>query len=107
MAGYKLMMAGLRLYQGPSGLWHQLVDDPTAWDETSCTGMFTYALIVGIKHGWLDADEFGDVARRGWIGLCRHINAEGNVNDVCVGTNEKDDTQYYLDRPRAVGDLHG
>ena len=107
MAGYKLMMAGLRLYQGPSGLWHQLVDDPTAWDETSCTGMFTYALIVGIKHGWLDADEFGDVARRGWIGLCSHINAEGNVNDVCVGTNEKDDTQYYLDRPRAVGDLHG
>jgi hypothetical protein len=24
-----------------------------------------------------------------------------------VGTNQKDDTQYYLDRPRATGDLHG
>lgn len=107
MAGYKQMMAALRLYQAPSGLWRQLVDDPQAWDETSCTGMFTYALIVGVKHGWLDADEYGDVARRGWIGLCGKIDADGNLHDVCIGTSQQDDTQYYLDRPRATGDLHG
>ncbi len=107
MDGYKKMMAALKFYQSPSGLWRQLVDDKQAWDETSCTGMFTYALIVGVKHGWLAADEYGDYARRGWIGLCGQINSDGNVREVCVGTNQKDDTQYYLDRPRAVGDLHG
>ena len=107
MDGYKKMMAALKTYQAPSGLWRQLVDDPRAWDETSCTGMFTYALIVGVKHGWLDAAEYGPVAQRGWIGLCKDIDENGNVREVCVGTNQKDDTQYYLDRPRAVGDLHG
>ncbi len=106
MAGYKTMMAALKKYQAPSGLWRQLLDNEQAWDETSCTGMFTYALIVGVKHGWLDAS-YAEVARRGWIGLCGKIDATGAVQDVCVGTNQKDDTQYYLDRPRATGDLHG
>lgn len=107
MAGYREMMAALKKYQAPSGLWRQLVDNGQAWDETSCTGMFTYALIMGVKHGWLPAAEYGDVARRGWIGLCGKIDETGAVHDVCVGTNQKDDTQYYLDRPRATGDLHG
>jgi len=107
MAGYKEMMASLKKYQAPSGLWRQLVDNDQAWDETSCSGMFTYAMIVGVKEGWLKADEYEDVARRGWIGLCGKIDETGAVHDVCVGTNQKDDTQYYLDRPRATGDLHG
>jgi len=106
MEGYKKMMAGLKMYQAPSGLWRQLVDNDKAWDETSCTGMFTDALVMGVQHGWLDAS-YGDVARRGWIGLCGEINPDGNVRDVCVGTNQKDDTQYYVDRPRVVGDPHG
>ncbi len=106
MAGYKTMMASLKQYQAPSGLWRQLVDNEQAWDETSCTGMFTYALITGVKHGWLDAS-YADTARKGWIGLCGKIDDTGAVRDVCVGTNQKDDTQYYLDRPRATGDLHG
>ncbi len=107
LAGYKTMMTSLKKYQAPSGLWRQLVDNDQAWDETSCSAMFTYALITGVKHGWLDANEYGDVARRGWIGLCSKLDANGALRDVCVGTNQKDDTQYYLDRPRATGDLHG
>jgi rhamnogalacturonyl hydrolase YesR len=106
MAGYLEMMAALKQYQAPSGLWRQLLDNKAAWDETSCTGMFTYALLAGVKHGWL-GPEYGDVARRGWIGLCGKLDAAGAVRDVCVGTNQKDDTQYYLNRPRATGDLHG
>ena len=106
MAGYKTMMASLKNFQAPSGLWRQLVDNQQAWDETSATGMFTYALITGVKHGWLDAS-YGDTARRGWIGLCSKLDENGALHDVCVGTNQKDDTQYYLDRPRATGDLHG
>ena len=107
MDGYKKMMAGLKRYQAPSGMWRQLVDDDQAWPETSCTGMFTYAMIIGVQHGWLDAKEYGDCARRGWIGLCGYINDDGNVREVCIGTNQRDDTNYYLTRPRAVGDLHG
>jgi rhamnogalacturonyl hydrolase YesR len=106
MAGYKKMMAGLKSVQAPSGLWHQLLDDPQSFEETSGTGMFTYALIVGIKHGWL-GPEYADCARRGWLALCGKIDAKGNLHDICVGTNQSRDKQFYLDRPRQTGDLHG
>jgi rhamnogalacturonyl hydrolase YesR len=105
--GYRKMMAALRRCQSPSGLWRQLVFNRQAWVETSCTGMFTYAMIVGVQHGWLDAKKYGDCARRGWIGLCRYIDESGNVQEVCTGTIQHDDSDYYLNRPRAVGDLHG
>jgi rhamnogalacturonyl hydrolase YesR len=87
MAGYKKMMAGLKTYQAPSGLWRQLIDDDQSWEETSCTGMFTCAMIMGVKHGWLEAAEYGGCARRGWIGLCGYVNDDGNVREICVGTN--------------------
>jgi len=61
MDGYRKMMAGLRCYQAPSGLWRQLIDDDQSWVETSCTGMFTYAMIVGVQHGWLEPREYGDL----------------------------------------------
>jgi unsaturated rhamnogalacturonyl hydrolase len=107
MAGYRQMMAGLCRYQTPSGLWRQLIDDDQSWVETSSTGMFTYAMIVGVQQGWLEAGEYGACARRGWMGLCDYLEPDGNLREICVGTSQKPDRQFYLDRPRAVGDLHG
>jgi unsaturated rhamnogalacturonyl hydrolase len=37
----------------------------------------------------------------------KHIDDQGNVREVCAGTNKGTSVQYYLDRPRNVGDLHG
>jgi unsaturated rhamnogalacturonyl hydrolase len=37
----------------------------------------------------------------------KYIDADGNVGNVCAGTNKGTTVQYYLDRPRNVGDLHG
>ena len=30
-----------------------------------------------------------------------------DITEVCEGTNKKNDRQYYLDRKRNIGDLHG
>ena len=107
MQGYKMMMASLLHYQAEDGMWRQLIDDPASWKETSCTGMFTFAFITGVKEGWLDAATYGPAARRGWLALIKYINADNDITDVCEGTNKKNDRQYYLDRKRNVGDLHG
>lgn len=107
MKGYKDMMASLLKYQGKNGMWNQLIDDPEAWPETSATGMFTFAMITGVKHGWLDQEIYGQAARKGWLGLISYINSDADVTDVCEGTNKKNDRQYYLDRKRNTGDLHG
>ena len=107
MAGYKKMMAGLKAVQGSDGLWHQLLDDPQSWTESSGSAMFTYAMIVGVKHGWLDAAEYGGAARRGWIAVCGRLDEKANLREICVGTGQSKDKQYYLNRPRQVGDCHG
>jgi len=107
MEGYKKMMATLLKYQAEDGMWRQLIDDPASWKETSCTGMFTYAFITGVKEGWLDKTTYGIAARKGWLGLIKYINENDDITDVCEGTNKKNDRQYYLDRKKNIGDLHG
>jgi unsaturated rhamnogalacturonyl hydrolase len=116
MAGYKLMMDSLLKYQDDNGMWHQLIDDPQSWPETSCTGMFTFAFITGVKNGWLDERTFGPAARKAWIGLTGYIDENSDIREVCEGTNKhnpkdpkqpKDGRAYYLARKRNVGDMHG
>ena len=116
LEGYGRMMASLLKYQAEDGLWRQLIDHPDVWAETSSTGMFTFAMISGVKNGWLPAKTYGPAARKAWLGLIRHMDAQANVSDVCVGTNKANaevganlDTQlkYYLNRQRRTGDLHG
>src|SRR5215204_5470488 len=107
MQGYKAMMASLLKYQAEDGMWRQLIDDTASWKETSCTGMFTFALITGVKEGWLDNARYGSAARKGWVGVIKYINGNNEITDVCEGTNKKNDRQYYIDRKRNTGDLHG
>jgi unsaturated rhamnogalacturonyl hydrolase len=107
MAGYSTMMAALLKYQGEDGLWHQLIDKPEAWSETSGTGMFTFAMVTGVKNGWLDATTYGKAARAAWLGLVKRLDKDANVADVCAGTNKLNNLDYYLNRPRILGDLHG
>jgi rhamnogalacturonyl hydrolase YesR len=105
--GYQKMMASLLKYQGADGLWRQLLDMPESWPETSGTGMFAFAMISGVKNGWLDAKTYGPAARKAWLGLVAKLDQDANVADVCEGTNKGFTVQYYLDRQRKTGDLHG
>ena len=110
MEGYLAMMSALLKYQRKDGQWSQLVtrpDDPRNWAELSCTGMFAYAFISGVRQGWLDPVTYGAAARKAWIAICESLDEYGNVPDVCCGTNRKDDAEWYFNRPRINGDPHG
>jgi rhamnogalacturonyl hydrolase YesR len=107
LAAYRLMMAALLKYQDSDGMWRQLIDDPEAWEETSSSGMFTFALVTGVKNGWLDGPTYGPAARRAWIALTGFIDQNNDMTSICEGTNKKDDREYYLMRKRRTGDFHG
>jgi unsaturated rhamnogalacturonyl hydrolase len=107
MTGYQKMMAVLLKYQGGDGLWRQLIDHPEAWPETSGTGMFTFAMITGVQQGWLGASTYGPAAREAWLGLIKYLDQDANVGNVCIGTPKGYSVEYYLARPRRLGDLHG
>jgi len=107
LAAYRKMMQALLGFQGKDGMWRQLVDHPEAWPETSSTGMFTFALITGVKNGWLDPATYGPAARKGWLALVGYIDQNADVTSVCEGTGKKNDLDYYLARARRTGDFHG
>jgi rhamnogalacturonyl hydrolase YesR len=107
MEGYKTMMNSLLKFQADDGMWRQLVDDTASWKETSCTGMFSFAMITGVKNGWLNKKRFGPAARKGWLALITYINDKGEITEVCEGTGTKNDRNHYLTRKRITGDFHG
>jgi rhamnogalacturonyl hydrolase YesR len=106
-AGYKSMMAALLKYQGKDGMWRQLIDHDDAWPESSGSAMFTFAMITGVKLGVLDGPTYGPAARKAWLAVTGYIDQNGDVTQVCAGTNKLNDLSYYLARPRRTGDFHG
>jgi rhamnogalacturonyl hydrolase YesR len=115
MEGYRKMMVGLLKNQAPNGMWRQLIDNEKSWPETSGSGMFTFAMATGARKGWLPEPEYKEAAKKAWIGLCSYLTEDGNVRDVCVGTNKYNNMannpegmdDYYMERQRRTGDLHG
>ena len=107
MAGYQKMMKALLDYQDKSGMWHQLIDHPESYPETSSTGMFTFAMVTGVKQGWLNAKIYAPASRKAWLALIGYMDPNGDIRNVCRGTNKQNELQYYLDRPMITGDLHG
>jgi len=107
LKGYRKMMAALLKYQGKDGMWRQLIDRPEAWPESSSSAMFSFAMITGVKNGWLDAAKYGPAARKAWIAVVGYVDQNNDVTQVCEGTNKKNDLEYYLERKRRTGDDHG
>lgn len=107
LQGYRTMMSSLLKYQGKDGMWKQLLDHEEAWPETSGTGMFAFAIISGVKNGWLDEPTYGPAARKAWLGLVGYVDQHNDITSVCEGTNKLNNLDYYLLRKRRTGDFHG
>lgn len=107
MDAYMKMMPTLLKYQRENGMWGQVIDDPEFWDESSCSAMFAYAFIEGIRSGLLDEATYGPAARKAWVSLCGKLDEYANLADVCIGTDRRNSREWYMDRPRSNGDPHG
>jgi unsaturated rhamnogalacturonyl hydrolase len=110
LAFFNELCAGYLELQGESGLWRQVLNDPDAYEESSCTSMFTYAFARGVYNGWLqDPGPFAAAAFRGWSGLTRHmIDRAGNVYGVCSGSRYSFTSEYYKEELQTVtNDNHG
>ena len=107
LEAYQKMMLTLLDFQGSDGMWHQLLDDPQSYPESSCTGMFLYALASGVDKGWLPAEKYAANVEKAWNALAGYINENGETENVCVGTNAKDNKKHYLTRPKKTGNFHG
>jgi len=97
---------GLAAVQDESGLWHQLLDRPDSFLETSASAMFTMGMARGINRGWLDAATYTPAVEKAWRGITTRVSPDGKVAGTCPGTNYRDDDDYYFKRP-CIDDVHG
>jgi len=97
---------GIASVQSGTGLWHQMLDRPDSYLETSCSAMFAYAMAKGVNRGWLSPELYGPVAIAGWNGVTTKIDEQGRIDGTCIGTNYANDFIYYYNRP-ATDDHHG
>ncbi|MCD8225990.1 MAG: glycoside hydrolase family 88 protein [Bacteroides ovatus] len=104
---YRLHVKGLAERQDKDGFWHQLLDRPDSYTETSATAIFAYSIAHGVNQGWIDATVYGPVAQLGWEAVSTMINKQGEVENVCVGTGMGFDPAYYYYRPVSVKAAHG
>lgn len=107
LKAFERIMKTLASYQGTDGMWHQLIDDPESYPESSCTGMFLYGFASAIDQGWLPFGEYRETVEKGWDALSGYVNEKGETENVCIGTNAKDNKKHYLTRPTSTGNFHG
>ena len=107
LALLKSLLAGIAPYQAPDGRWHQLIDKTESYLETSATAMFVYGYAHAINKGWIDRTAYQDIARAGWNAVASQVNAQGQVENTCVGTGLGWTNTFYEGRPVSVYAAHG
>lgn len=104
---FKAHINGLMPLQHHDGAWHQLLDRPDTYLETSCTAIYCYCIAHAINKGWLDAESYGAQAILAWNYVNAHVNAQGQVEGTCVGTGLAFDPAFYAYRPINNFAAHG
>lgn len=99
-------IVGFSRYQDPSGMWHQLLDKPDSYQESSVTAMYVYTVAKAVNEGWI-SPRFITIAQNGWRALMRKVTADGQIPDICIGTSIEEDIRYYYTRPAELNDTHG
>lgn len=106
--------AGLKATQdAATGLWYQVIDQGSKsdnWLESSCTGMFVYALKLGVARGYLDAG-YLSVADAGWKGLKTKVTTDSNglptINGAVQGMGVQTNYAGYVNQKVLSNSPHG
>jgi rhamnogalacturonyl hydrolase YesR/predicted dehydrogenase len=93
-------------YQDARGMWHQLTDNPAAYQETSGTAMLIHDFYKAIHNGWLPTETFLPVVENGLKGLLGFVHKNGLVSNTSHGSAPLMTSEGYLHRPSVPGEPH-
>lgn len=103
LAAYRAHMAALARHQDETGSWHQVVDYPASYRELTSTCMVTFAMLRGLRQGWLERAVYEPLVERAWRVILSRVADDGTLVDVCASTGKQPSLQAYLERPARVG----
>lgn len=96
-------MTALSRFQDSDGLWQQVVDHPGAYPEFSATAMIGTSMLIGIRHGWLDAKSYQPRVDAAWRAVLTRTGSDGTLLDVCESTNKQKSLDDYVRRAALTG----
>jgi rhamnogalacturonyl hydrolase YesR len=85
------------------GMWHQVIDQPGSYAETSATAMIGLAIERGIRKGWLDPAMYQPRVDQAWRAVLARVGNGGQLVDVCESTNKQNTLEDYLHRAAILG----
>jgi rhamnogalacturonyl hydrolase YesR len=103
LAAYRSHLAAMLKHQDEMGMWHQVVDSPESYREFTVTCMTTFAIVRGLREGWLDKKTYEPAAQQAWQAIKRRVGPDGQLSDVCQGTGKQKSYRDYLDRKAILG----
>ncbi|MEM9366022.1 MAG: glycoside hydrolase family 88 protein [Planctomycetota bacterium] len=103
LKSYRAHLNALRKHQDPTGAWHQVIDREESYREFTATCMITFAMVRGMRRGWLDHKEWSPVVERAWHAIKSRIGRKGRLVDVCTGTGKQKTLRQYFDRTAILG----
>ena len=83
---FQKMAKAVAAIQQPEGYWTRSMMDPehAPGPETSGTAFFTYGMLWGVNHGYLDEATYMPVIRKAWKYLSETAFAERRFGGVCA-----------------------
>lgn len=103
LQSYRNHLGALRTHQDPTGAWHQVIDHGESYREFTSTCMITFAMVRGLRRGWLDPTEWQPVVDRAWTAIKSRVGSDGYLVDVCTGTGKQKSLRDYFDRTAILG----
>lgn len=99
---------GCLAVQDEQGMFHQCMEDPGSYPESSGTGLILYGMGRGIKNGSLDREKVTKPFLRGLRGLSRYVALDGSVYHCCTGCLAPGDATIasYATHPWKCNDVH-
>jgi rhamnogalacturonyl hydrolase YesR len=100
-------IAGVEAVQAPDGMWHQVLDHPEVWEETSCTALCAYSIARAVNRGWIDPTNMA-VARKAFAAIAQlQVDASSRISNICPGTHVDTNLSYYATETPNYNERHG
>jgi hypothetical protein len=101
LADFQHHIETLASFQAPGGMWHEVIDYPSSYEEFSATAMIAAAMVRGVRNGWLDAATYQPRIDQAWSAITSRITRTGELRGVCESTGKQKSLEDYLHR-RAI-----
>ncbi len=95
--------AVLAKFQSATGMWREVIDYQSSYEEFSATAMIGTALARGVHSGWLDRATYQPLIDKAWAAIAARISPIGELTGVCESTGKQRTLDDYLHRKAITG----